>query len=49
MVAMNTGSQMRGFSKERMDKIALRRRKHQESLAKLREFYQSSIEEADKH
>ena len=47
MIAMNAGTQIRGLSKERMDDIALRKRKHQESLIKLREFYQLSIEEND--
>lgn len=47
MIAMNAGTQIRGLSKERMDDIALRKRKHQESLIRLREFYQNSIEESD--
>ena len=47
MIAMNAGNQIRGLSKERMDDIALRKRKHQESLIRLREFYQNSIEESD--
>ena len=47
MIAMNAGNQIQGLSKERMDDIALRKRKHQESLIRLREFYQHSIEESD--
>mmetsp|Transcript_16705 Transcript_16705/g.16622 ORF Transcript_16705/g.16622 Transcript_16705/m.16622 type:complete len:261 (+) Transcript_16705:586-1368(+) len=49
MVALNNQGQLRGLTKERIEEISQRKKRHQESLVKLREFYMKHVKEPEEN